>query len=89
MRIRVRQAARIIMDNQVRSLEQGRRRSWRIEQLYLLAEDGSCTSLAGEKIVLSESEEIKKLKTADEVRTDFCTVQTKRRFLGFMAPLPM
>lgn len=84
---KVRQAARIIMDNQVRSLDQGQALLLAFERLYLLAEDGSCTSLAGEKIVLSESEEIKKLKTADEVRTDFCTVQTKGDFWVFMAPL--
>ena len=53
---KVRQAARIIMDNQVRSLDQGQALLLAFERLCLLAEDGSCTSLAGEKIVLSESE---------------------------------
>ncbi|WP_242844319.1 hybrid sensor histidine kinase/response regulator [Candidatus Soleaferrea massiliensis] len=43
--------------------------------------------MTGEKIVLSESEETKKLKISDEVRTDFCTVQTKGDFWVFMSPL--
>lgn len=84
---RIQQAALVITSNHVQSLEQGRELLVGFEQLYLLAEDGTCISLSGEKIVLSESEEIKKLKTSDEVRTDFCTVQTKGDFWIFMAPL--
>ena len=81
----VRQAAYIITSNQVRF--QDMETLLAFEQLYLLAEDGSCVSLKGEKIVLSESEEIKKLRTSDAVRTDFCTVQTKGDFWIFMSPL--
>lgn len=84
---KVRQAALVIMDSHVRTLDQGQSLCLPFEQLYLLAEDGSCVSLTGEKIVLSESEEIKKLKTSDEIRTDFCTVQTKGDFWAFMSPL--
>ena len=83
---KIRQAALTITSNHVQSLERGRELLMAFEQVYLLAEDGSCISLTGEKIVLSESEEIKKLKTSDEVRTDFCTVQTKGDFWVFMAP---
>ena len=84
---RVQQAAHIIMSNQIQSLDQGQALLLGYKQLYLLAEDGSCISLAGEKIVLSKSEELKKLKTSDAVQTDFCTVQTKGDFWVFMAPL--
>lgn len=84
---RIRQAALVIKSNQLQSLEQGRKLLGDYNQLYLLAEDGTCTSLQGEKIVLSESQEVKKLKTTDEIRTDFCTVQTKGDFWVFMAPL--
>ncbi|WP_418667055.1 hybrid sensor histidine kinase/response regulator [Allofournierella sp.] len=84
---KVRQAALVISSSQIRSLDYGQEQLLGFEQLYLLAEDGSCVSLAGEKIVLSESEEVKKLKISDEVRTDFCTVQTKGDFWVFMAPL--
>lgn len=84
---KVRQAALVIMDNHVRSLDQEHPLLQGFEQLYLLAEDGSCISLTGDKILLSESEEIRKLKTSDEVRTDFCTVQTKGDFWVFMSPL--
>ena len=38
---KVRQAARIIMDNQVRSLDQGQALLLAFERLYLLAEDGT------------------------------------------------
>ncbi len=84
----VRQAACVITSNHIQSLDQGLELLLAFEQLYLLAEDGSCSSLKGEKIVLSESEEIKKLKISDEVRADFCTVQTKGDFWVFMSPLP-
>ncbi|POP33632.1 hybrid sensor histidine kinase/response regulator [Lactonifactor longoviformis] len=84
---KIRQAALVIMSNHVQSLEQGQELLLGFDQLYLLAEDGTCTSLTGEKVVLSESKEIKKLKTSDETRTDFCTVQTKGDFWVFMAPL--
>lgn len=83
----VRQAARVITSNHVHSLDQGRALLLAFEHLYLLAEDGSCISLTGEKIVLSESEEIEKLKSSGQVRTDFCTVQTKGDFWVFMSPL--
>lgn len=86
---KVRQAACVITSNNVQSLDQGRVLLQTFEQLFLLAEDGSCISFAGEKIVLSESEEIKKLKSSDEVRTDFCTVPTKGDFWVFMSPFPM
>lgn len=84
---RIQQAAFVITGKHVQSLEQGKELLTGYEQLYLLAEDGTCTSLTGEKIVLSESEEIKKLKISDEVRTDFCTIQTKGDFWIFMAPI--
>lgn len=84
---RIEQAALVIQRNHVQSLEQGQALLLGFEQLYLLAEDGSCISLAGEKIVLSDSEEINKLKSSDEIRTDFCTVQTKGDFWVFMSPL--
>lgn len=83
----VRQAACVITSNRIQSLAQGRKLLLAFEQLYLLAEDGSCISLKGEKIVLSESEEIKKLGHSDVVRTDFCTVRTKGDFWVFMSPL--
>lgn len=83
----VRQAALVITSNQIQSLEQGRKLLVGFEQLYLLDEDGSCISLTGERIVLSDSEEIKKLKSSNEVRTDFCTVQTKGDYWVFMYPL--
>ena len=47
----VRQAAYIITSNQVRF--QDMETLLAFEQLYLLAEDGSCVSLKGEKIVLN------------------------------------
>lgn len=84
---RIQQVARVITSNNVQSLEQGKELLLGFEQLYLLGEDGTCISLTGEKIVLSESQEIKKLRTSDEIRTDFCTVQTKGDFWVFMAPL--
>ncbi|WP_195376696.1 ATP-binding response regulator [Anaerotruncus rubiinfantis] len=84
---KVRQAALVIANNHVQSLEQGRELLLGFENLYLLAEDGTCTSLSGERIVPPESEEIKKLRTSDEIRTDYCTVQTKGDFWVFMAPL--
>lgn len=84
---KVRQAALIISDNHVQSINQGQTMLLTYDKLYLLAEDGSCISLTGEKIVLSETEEIKKLRTSDEVRTDFCTVHTKGDFWVFMSPL--
>lgn len=77
---KVRQAARVITSSNVRSLAQGQELLQGFEQLYLLAEDGSCISLTGEKIVLSDSDEIKKLKSSNEVRTDFCTVRSKGDF---------
>lgn len=83
----VRQAACVITSNHIQSLDQGQELLQAFEQLYLLAEDGSCISLKGEKIVLSESEEIKQLKISDEVRADFCTVQAKGDFWVFMSPL--
>lgn len=83
----VRQAACVITSNHIQSLDQGKELLLAFEQLYLLAEDGSCISLKGEKIVLPESEEIKKLKISDEVRADFCTVRTKGDFWVFMSPL--
>lgn len=85
---KVRQAARVITSSNVRSLAQGQELLQGFEQLYLLAEDGSCISLTGEKIVLSDSDEIKKLKSSNEVRTDFCTVRSKGDFWAFMSPLP-
>ncbi len=85
---RVRQAALVITGSHVQSMEQGRKVLLPFENLYLLAEDGTCISLTGERIVLPDSEEIKKLKTSDKVRTDFCTVQTKGDFWVFMSPLP-
>ncbi len=84
---KVRQAALVIANNHVQSLEQGRELLLGFENLYLLAEDGTCTSLSGERIVPPESEEIKKLRTSDEIWTDYCTVQTKGDFWVFMAPL--
>lgn len=83
----VRQAACVITSNHIQSLDQGQELLLAFEQLYLLGEDGSCVSLKGEKIVLSESEELKKLGTSNAVRTDFCTVQTKGDFWVFMSPL--
>lgn len=85
---KVQQAACVITSNHVQTLDQGQALLMTFEQLYLLAEDGSCISLNGERIVLTESEEIKKLKSSDEIRTDFCTVQTKGDFWVFMSPLP-
>ncbi len=84
---KVRQAGHIIMDSHIRSFEQGRALLLAYDQLYLLAEDGTCISLTGEKIVMAESEEIRNLKTSDSVRTDFCTVHTKGDFWVFMSPL--
>lgn len=84
---KVRQAALVLMSSRIRTMGEGISLLTAFEQLYLLAEDGSCISLTGEKIVLSGSEEIMKLKTSDEVRTDFCTVQTKGDFWVFMSPL--
>lgn len=84
---KVRQAALVITSNHVQSLDQGQELLLAFEQLYLLAEDGSCISLTGERIVLSESEEIKMLKSSDEIRTDFCTVQAKGDFWVFMSPI--
>lgn len=84
---KVRQAGYIIMDSHIRSFEQGRALLLAYDQLYLLAEDGTCISLTGEKIVMAESEEIRNLKTSDSVRTDFCTVHTKGDFWVFMSPL--
>ena len=48
---KVRQAALVIANNHVQSLEQGRELLLGFENLYLLAEDGTCTSLSGERIV--------------------------------------
>lgn len=84
---KVRQAACLIMSSHLQSFKQGQDLLLAFDQVYLLAGDGSCISLKGEKIVLSESEEIKKLRTSDAVRTDFCTVQTKGDFWVFMSPL--
>ena len=84
---KIEQAARVITSNHVQSLKQGQDVLIGFEQLYLLAEDGTCISPTGERIVLPKSEEIKKLKTSDEIRTDFCTVQMKGDFWIFMAPL--
>ena len=84
---KVSQAGHIIMNSHIRSLEQGRALLLAYEQLYLLAEDGACISLTGEKIVMAESEEVRNLKTSDSVRTDFCTVHTKGDFWVFMSPL--
>lgn len=84
---KVRQAGHIIMDSHIRSFEQGRALLLAYDQLYLLAEDGTCISLTGEKIVMAESEEIRNLKISDSVRTDFCTVHTKGDFWVFMSPL--
>lgn len=84
---KIQQAALTISNNHIQSLEQGQKLLLGFEQLYFLAEDGTCTSLTGKNIVLSEAEEIKKLKTSDKIRTDFCTVQTKGDCWLFMAPL--
>lgn len=58
------------------------------EDLYLLAEDGTCVSLKGEPIVFSSTDILQELCHSAGISSDFRTVQTKGDFWIFFRSVP-
>lgn len=56
-------------------------------ETYLLAEDGRCLSLEGQAIVISSTMLTENIHTWEDVKSEFCTVQSKGDFWVFAAPV--
>lgn len=57
------------------------------DEFHLLSEDGRCLALDGSAIVVSSSMLSEDIGTWTEVRSEFCTVQSKGDFWVFAAPV--
>ena len=57
------------------------------KETYLLAEDGRCLSLEGQAIVISSTMLTENIHTWEDVKSEFCTVQSKGDFWVFAAPV--
>lgn len=56
-------------------------------ETYLLAEDERCLSLEGQAIVISSTMLTENIHTWEDVKSEFCTVQSKGDFWVFAAPV--
>lgn len=83
----LKQSAQVLTYSEVSTLEEANEVLMGAEDLYLLEENGACTSLKGDAIVLSTSELLRNIDSADDIDSQFCTVQTKGDYWIFYAPL--
>lgn len=84
----LKQSKEFLVNADISTLEEAEDVLMGAEDLYLLAEDGTCVSLKGEPIVFSSTDILQELRHSAEISSDICTVQTKGDFWIFSVPLP-
>lgn len=84
----LKQSKEFLVNADIATLEEAEDVLMGAEDLYLLAEDGTCVSLKGEPIVFSSTDILQELRHSAEISSDICTVQTKGDFWIFSVPLP-